>query len=290
MNDYYDVFISHAFEDKNQIARPLAEKLTMFGLGVWYDEFTLKMGDSLLESIDHGLARSKFGVVILSKAFFAKGWSKYELRGLVTKELGRGRVVLPIWHNISHDELTNISPSLADKYALDTSKQTLDEIVLLIIRVVRPDIFENLTRYAMWLNAKRNAKLKYYVIKDVKVGPIRHRVLHKDILVRAKIVHKILKDVIGVSLANLIENFQREMYPHEELAVWERIAATYLDLTAVGKISYAKRRLIFSNLLSISLQPPHAIESMLKSGDAFTKRLVRAYLGVVPPLPRPYRE
>jgi hypothetical protein len=68
----WDVFICHASEDKDNFARPLAEGLRREGLSVWFDEFTLKVGDSLRRSIDHGLGYSRFGVVVLSPAFFAK--------------------------------------------------------------------------------------------------------------------------------------------------------------------------------------------------------------------------
>lgn len=62
----FDVFISHASEDKAEIARPLAESLARAGLRVWLDEFELQLGDSLREKIDQGLSLSRFGVVVLS--------------------------------------------------------------------------------------------------------------------------------------------------------------------------------------------------------------------------------
>jgi hypothetical protein len=68
--EHWDIFISHSSEDKNEIARPLADALVAKGLAVWYDDFSLKLGDSLRESIDRGLSRSRFGVVILSPYFF----------------------------------------------------------------------------------------------------------------------------------------------------------------------------------------------------------------------------
>ncbi len=80
----FDVFVSHASEDKDAIARPLAEALRDRGLSVWFDEFELRIGDSLRRKIDKGVARSRFGLVVLSPAFFAKGWPQYELDGLVT--------------------------------------------------------------------------------------------------------------------------------------------------------------------------------------------------------------
>ncbi len=70
----WDVFISHAWEDKAEIARPLYEALTGFGVSVWFDEGELRIGDSLRRKIDQGIANSAFGVVILSSSFFAKGW------------------------------------------------------------------------------------------------------------------------------------------------------------------------------------------------------------------------
>ena len=90
----WDVFISHASEDKDAIATPLAEALRAKGLRVWYDDFALKMGDSLRQSIDRGLARSRFGVVILSGYFFQKHWPQQELNGLATRE-DSGKVNTP---------------------------------------------------------------------------------------------------------------------------------------------------------------------------------------------------
>ena len=81
----YDVFISHASEDKDAVVRPLAHALSDGGLRVWYDEFELRIGDSLRRKIDLGLAKSRFGVVVFSRSFFGKGWTNYELDGLVTR-------------------------------------------------------------------------------------------------------------------------------------------------------------------------------------------------------------
>jgi hypothetical protein len=92
----YDVFISHASEDKVEVVRPLAEALRSDGLKVWYDEFELKIGDSLRQKIDKGVANSRFGIVVISTAFFGKGWPNYELDGLVTRAVGGEQVILPI--------------------------------------------------------------------------------------------------------------------------------------------------------------------------------------------------
>jgi TIR domain len=78
-NKKYDIFLSHASEDKASIARPLADRLRALGLRVWFDELTLRIGDKLRESIDKGLRDSNYGVIILSKSFFSKNWTKIEL-------------------------------------------------------------------------------------------------------------------------------------------------------------------------------------------------------------------
>ena len=107
----YDVFISHASEDKEEVVRPLAHKLQNKGLTVWYDEFEMKIGDSLRRKIDKGLANSKFGVVVLSKDFIKKGWTNYELDGIITKATTGEQILLPIWHNITKKEVIDFSPA-----------------------------------------------------------------------------------------------------------------------------------------------------------------------------------
>lgn len=118
----YDVFISHASEDKDDVARPLATHLESLGLRVWFDECQLTLGDSLRRNIDRGLIESRFGVVILSPAFFAKEWPNKELDGLVAREDGRGKVILPIWHKVTNTDVGRFSPILADKLAISTDR------------------------------------------------------------------------------------------------------------------------------------------------------------------------
>lgn len=124
----WDVFISHATEDKGDVVRPLAHALRALELRVWYDEFELRIGDSLRRKIDVGLAKSRFGVVVLSQAFFAKNWPQYELDGLVTREMTGEQIILPVWHKITKGEVVGYSPSLADKAARSTSESTVEEI------------------------------------------------------------------------------------------------------------------------------------------------------------------
>lgn len=135
----FDVFISHASEDKDEIVRPLAHALRDRGLEVWYDEFVLQIGDSLRRKIDQGISRSKFGLVVFSAPFFAKGWPQHELDGLVTMAVDGRQVLLPIWHKITKDEVIAASPSLADKVALRTADYGIDEIADEVANVVRTE-------------------------------------------------------------------------------------------------------------------------------------------------------
>jgi hypothetical protein len=156
----WDVFISHASEDKHGFVEHLASALTAFGVGVWYDDYTLKLGDSLSRSIDQGLARSDYGIVVLSPAFFAKQWPEYELRGLIAKELSGGKVILPIWHNISRDDILRFSPPLADKLAIRSSGLTSLQMAIKIIEVIRPEIFTRIQRRIAHHMSRREAKVR----------------------------------------------------------------------------------------------------------------------------------
>ena len=131
----WDVFISYASEDKpfvQQLARGLEQK----GLRVWIDETVLTLGDSLRETIDHGLAQSRYGVVVLSKSFFRKSWPQRELDGLTTKEMASGRkTILPIWHGITVEDVARFSLPLANKVAISTDRG-LDIVIDNIERAV----------------------------------------------------------------------------------------------------------------------------------------------------------
>ena len=118
----WDVFISHASEDKSFVARPLANKLSEAGLRVWIDEAELHVGDRLREKIDEGLVKSQFGVLILSPSFFAKEWAKSELEALVSKEVGGSKVILPVWHELNFEGVQKYSPILADRLGVSTEK------------------------------------------------------------------------------------------------------------------------------------------------------------------------
>ena len=139
MTDAYkwDAFISHASEDK-PFVEPLAGELRKHGLEIWLDTLTLSVGDSLRRSIDEGLAKSRFGIVILSPAFFLKQWPQQELDGLVALEMEGRKVILPVWHELEKADLLRFSPTLADKVAAK-SKEGASAVAKALIKVIRPE-------------------------------------------------------------------------------------------------------------------------------------------------------
>lgn len=118
----WDVFISHASEDKEGVARPLARMLQQSGLRVWLDEGELQLGDSLRGSIDEALLASRFGVVILSPRFFSKEWTQRELDGLLALESERGKMLLPVMHELTSADVTRYAPSIATRLATSTQR------------------------------------------------------------------------------------------------------------------------------------------------------------------------
>ena len=133
-----DAFICHASEDKDGFVRLLAERLREQHVEVWYDEFSLNVGDSLRRSIDQGLAQSRFGIVVLSPSYFTKQWSQWELDGLVARQnSGDANVILPIWHGLQREDVIAYSPSLADKLAI-LSDVGIEEVLRRLLAVIRP--------------------------------------------------------------------------------------------------------------------------------------------------------
>lgn len=132
----WDVFISHASEDKESFVRRLANSLKDHGLRVWFDEFTLTVGDSLRRSIDRGLANSRYGIVVISPDFLRKDWPQKELDGLVAREVEGVKVILPVWHNISAAEIRAYSPTLSDRLAASSSKG-LNHVTQELLKAIR---------------------------------------------------------------------------------------------------------------------------------------------------------
>jgi hypothetical protein len=244
----FDLFISHASEDKESFVAPLAHILREFGVNVWYDEFSLRVGDSLARSIDKGLVDSKFGVVVLSKAFCSKPWPQYELDGLTNKEIGRDKVILPIWHDITRDEVLQFSPTLAGKLALH-SNLDMQAIALSLIEVVRPDLYKHRLRTETIEKIERSLLDHAINVAPGEIPPeylIASPPLHEDLpealKVRIKVIYFAFPNLAADSLERAILSFRRETSPEREVEIWERMTAAFLHYIQ-GK-NYSKKKKI----------------------------------------------
>ena len=183
--DYeYDVFICHASEDKEEVAERLARMLMKEGLKVWYDEFTLKVGDSLRQKIDYGLAHSRYGIVILSQLFFKKNWPQRELDGLAAREDSEGhKVILPVWHHVDRDYVVKYSPTLADRLASKSSdgldivlKELLDVIMEPLPPSGLPEIQDSAAKTAARIDIDNDMRLMFLEYVE-RLTPSHLRVL-----------------------------------------------------------------------------------------------------------------
>lgn len=133
----YAAFICHASEEKD-IVRSLVTWIENKGYKVWYDGLEIKIGDSIRQSIDKGLVKAKYGIIIFSDSFFAKKWTQYELNRLVDAATSEDKIILPILHNITYDDMIKHSPSMANLHALSTNDYSIQEIAYRLI-----EIFDN---------------------------------------------------------------------------------------------------------------------------------------------------
>ena len=131
-DEEYDVFISHAWEDKEGFVNEFVEELKKLNIKVWYDQERISWGSSMRAKIDEGLKKSKFGIAIISHNYIAdeKYWTKAELDGLFQLESVNGKVLLPIWYNISKNEVLKFSSILANKKAMTNASMTIEEIAM----------------------------------------------------------------------------------------------------------------------------------------------------------------
>ncbi len=130
-------FISHDSRDKQNIAEPLALQLQKFFCPVWFDKFSLQVGDSLRESIERGLKECPKCIFVLTPNFLSNGgWSKREYDSIFTRELiEQQKVILPVWYNVSVEDVYKYSPMLADRFGAQWS-EGVEEVARQLVRVI----------------------------------------------------------------------------------------------------------------------------------------------------------
>ena len=269
----WDVFISHATEDKEEFVMPLANKLREHGVNVWIDKFTLKIGDSLSKSINEGLREANYGVVVLSKFFLSKGYTEYELQSLISREIGNRKVILPIWHNINKSDIEQYSYYLTDKFALNSNEQTLSEIVEAIIEIARPDIYKTIENLHVTKVLYENSevrkmdfhKFSHDMKKIMRNNPPKHEKLPLDTLVILRLIHEVYKEVDGLGYDERIEIYKYNTNPQREIIIESKNAAIYLDITSDRDYTIKQKAAIFAtiNLTSIDNSIKYeAVQSM----------------------------
>ena len=135
----YDVFISHASEDKESFVNLLVEELIKRGVKVWFDRKEITWGKSIRQSIDAGLKQSKFAIVVLSEFYINKYWTQKEFNALFCLGSKLGDFILPIWHNITPERAQRFSPMLSDSLALVSSDYTIEGIADMFVEKLNYD-------------------------------------------------------------------------------------------------------------------------------------------------------
>lgn len=125
----YDVFISHANKDKEQYVDELKESLEKLCINIFYDKDTLEWGDKWKDRIIEGVEKAEFAIIVISDNFFDREWTEKELNDFLARQNASGqKIILPILHNITVQQLQKKYPAVADIQAIDSSKYSCDEI------------------------------------------------------------------------------------------------------------------------------------------------------------------
>lgn len=225
----YDIFISHASEDKDAIVRPLATILERLTVRVWYDEFSLQLGDSLTASIDKGLQESRYGLVVLSKAFLCKRWPEYEYRSLMTREIDGERAILPLWYDVTKEDVKNFSLYLADIKALSISKANFGKILPAILKVVRPDIYQERRMQGVLRRAVEDGTKKLVKMSEIKRATSKQSKLTRQQLIRSKAVYYGIGRHLKRNFDDYVDQYELDVVPERELQSWEIMNACYLE-------------------------------------------------------------
>lgn len=253
----WDLFISHASEDKESFVKPLVKALEEYGLTVWYDEFELKIGDSLSSSIDKGIINSENGLIIISKAFLEKNWTDYELKSLITKEVNQSKSLLPIWHNVTKEEVMEKSLFLADKFAL-SSDIGINKLAIKIVEKVRPDIINStILKAVVNKSMKSNTSMPQKLNPEsIEKGNIVHESLPNHIIMSSLLITQILSDVLDMNFKDFITDLARDWDYNREYFVWNVITYSYLLFIKNNNIKFddiEKKKEVISDLLQLSL-------------------------------------
>jgi hypothetical protein len=133
--DLRDVFLCHAWDDRQGAAKELHDALESHGVSIWFSEKDVALGTPLLREIDKGLAKSRVGVVLVTPALLRRlqgeGIAEKELSALLARDL-----LVPIVHNTTYEALREVSPLLGSRSGLSTAEETMADIAAKLAEVV----------------------------------------------------------------------------------------------------------------------------------------------------------
>lgn len=131
----YDLFISHASKDKEELVENLYRSLDKLGIKIFYDKESIEWGDNWKEKILNGVNKAEFAIIVISENFFGREWTERELNELLSRQNRNGqKIILPILKNITMEQLQQKYPSVADIQAIDSKDFSTDEITILFAK------------------------------------------------------------------------------------------------------------------------------------------------------------
>ncbi|UXE60258.1 MAG: toll/interleukin-1 receptor domain-containing protein [Woronichinia naegeliana WA131] len=285
----WDVFICHSSNDKKSFVEPLSIELKKLGVRVWFDKFVLVPGDRLSEKIAEGLATTRSGVLVISKSFIGKPWTRYELSGLVNRFVEENTRLIPIWLDVNRSDVAKLNPSLADLLSIVSDSNNIKETALEILRTIRPQLYKNLIDLSQIEANSEVFETRYienFPIADLKIGPIRYHDLDKALLIRIQNLWFAMRQLLDTSLEQWIEGFQRDLRPEKEVVIWERILSA-LNLT-MEKLTYNdddSKAQAYKIILSFSLGSVDSVFEKARKGEfdfSIVQATTEAWLNTLP--------
>jgi len=225
----WDVFISHASEDKEQVVRPLAEMLKAHGAKVWYDSFALREGLSLSASIDAGIDAAEFGIIVLSPNFVRKDWPRYELERLRERTGEQADRVLTVWHRLALADAPEYSVATESEEPPYTTELPIPELEKLLLQRIRPELAQLIQRRLEYAAASERISSTATTRQTVTPSPRRYERLGDDLVERVRLLHAVLFEGYPRSMDFWIDGFLRDYNPEAEIAHWERMAAMFQE-------------------------------------------------------------
>jgi hypothetical protein len=234
----WDVFISHASEDKAQLVRPLADALKEYGVKVWYDSFSMQPGSNLGHSIDAGIAAAEFGIIVLSPRFIAKEWPRYEFDAVCQRRTEQGGRLIILWHTLAQEDRPEWTKALDLEKCLDTATQPLTALTVRVLEWVRPDLAQFTQRrlaHAAMLEREAQGQAKKSRVdgSELHLPPRRYERLPATLVDRVQLLRAVLFEVKPHSMGFWLEGFLHDYTPERQIAFWERFAAMYQEAVCV---------------------------------------------------------